>query len=645
MVRPRFLAPLLALSMAALVAAQQPQTPARSQFRAGTDLVTVDFVAIDATGRPVNDLKPSEMALKVDGKSRPIRALEFLKVASTSVEAPVPVPSLPVPFGTNESSSPGRIVIIIVDHEHIGPGDGKAAIDAASRFLDRLNSLDRVGVVTMPNGLVEVDLTTNHARVRKALSDLVGKGAAIQRPFGSISRWEALQVKAEQTASDKPTTQLIQDRECRFASTNDDPCRDQTVRDALQMARELEISTRATLKSLRDFFDGVAHVEGPKSVIFLSGSLIPTEDIHNDLQDIARSATLAHAQLYVIQPHETMFSVQGRDEPMSIEKDMTLQEQGLGDLATSAGGVFYKLSSAGDNVFTRIADEISAYYLLGFEPTSNERDGKRHTINLETTRKNVTLRSRPAFIFAGSGKENAAPLVPQTLLRDFGAHRDLPLRVTAYPFRSPEPPNLKIVTAVEPIEPTATLTSAAFALIDTKGRIASQWTEEGANVVMRPLLTAAALPPGEYRLRVAAVDTLGRLGAADFEFKAELASAPPLSIGTLMLGTTEQGAFRPQLATSAKEQSVTGYVELYGDPPVGAKVTVTLELATSPTGPTLDSGVTNLLIARTESDRRVATGQIPITRAPLGDSVVRAIVQIDGKEIGRVWRTLRKNPS
>src|SRR5215471_233045 len=127
MVRPRFLAPLLALSAAALVAAQQTQTPPRSQFRAGTDLVTVDFVAIDSTGRPVNDLKPSELALKVDGKTRPIRGLEFLKVANTSVESPVPVPSLPVPFGTNESSSPGRIVIIIVDHEHIGPGDGKAA--------------------------------------------------------------------------------------------------------------------------------------------------------------------------------------------------------------------------------------------------------------------------------------------------------------------------------------------------------------------------------------------------------------------------------------------------------------------------------------------------------------------------------------
>jgi len=644
MVRPRFLAPLLAASITALVAAQQTQTPPRSQFRAGTDLVTVDFVAIDATGRPVNDLKPSELSLKVDGKTRPIRALEFLKVASTSVEAPVPVPSLPVPFGTNESSAPGRMVIIIVDHEHIGPGDGKAAIDAASRFLDRLNSLDRVGVVTMPNGLVEVDLTTNHERVRKALSDLVGKAGTVQRPFGNISKWEAVQVALEQATSDKPTTQLIQDRECRYVSNTDDPCRPQAVRDALQMAREIEISTRTTLKSLRDFFDGVAHVEGPKSVIFLSGSLIPTIDIHQELQDVARSATLAHAQLYVIQPHQTMFDVRGQNEPMSIEKDMNLEEQGLGDLATSAGGVFYKLSSAGDNVFTRIADEISAYYLLGFEPTSNERDGKRHTINLETTRKNVTLRSRPAFIFAGSGKENAAPLVPETLLRDFGAHRDLPLRATAYPFRSTEPPNLKLVIAVEPIEPTATLTSAAFALIDTKGRIASQWREEGANVVVRPLLTAAALPPGEYRLRVAASDTLGRLGAVDFEFKAELGSASPLTVGTLMLGTTEQGAFRPQLATSAKEQTVTGYVELYGDPPVGAKLTVTLELAASPTGPALDSGVTQLLIARTETDRRVATGQVSIARAPLGDSVVRAIVSMDGKEIGRVWRTLRKNP-
>jgi VWFA-related protein len=631
----------VALALATDVIGQQPTQP-RSQFRAGIDLVTVDFVAVDSTGKPVNDLKPGEVTLKVDGKARPIRALEFLRVAPTSAEAPVPPPILAAPFGTNESSSPGRMVIIVVDEEHLGPGDSKGTIDAAGRFLDRLTGLDRVGLVTLPNGAVAVDLTTNHDRVRQALATLVGKGARLN-PFANISLWEALQVRAEQNMSDKQVTQEIQDRECRFTTASDDPCRANAVRDALMMAREVEISTRSSVKAIRDFFDGIAHVEGPKSVIFISGSLIPTEDLHDDLQDIARSATLAHAQLYVIQPHEPMFTVNGRNEPMSIEKDTTLRVQGLEDFATSAGGVFFRLSSAGDTVFTRIADEISAYYLLGFEPTSADRDGKRHSIDLTTSRRTVTLRSRPAFIFGGSGHENTVPLVPETLLRDFAIHRDLPLRATAYPFRSPDPPNLKIVVAVEPLEPGTTLTSAAFALFDTKGRAAAMWNEEGANVVLRPLLTAAALPAGEYRLRVAAVDTLGRRGAVDYEFMAGLTKADPVALGTLMLGAAEQGAFKPRLSAGPTTTSVTAYLELYGDPPIGTKLNVTLELAATPDGPALASAVATLLVARAEPDRRVATGEVPIALAPVGDSVIRAVVTLDGKVIGRVWRTLRKD--
>ena len=78
----RFLAPLVSIVLAAAaVAAQQNASP---QFRAGTELVAVDFQVIDEAGRPVTDLKPGELTLKVDGRARDIRALQFVKVAGTS---------------------------------------------------------------------------------------------------------------------------------------------------------------------------------------------------------------------------------------------------------------------------------------------------------------------------------------------------------------------------------------------------------------------------------------------------------------------------------------------------------------------------------------------------------------------------------
>ena len=47
---------------------------------------------------------------------------------------------------------------------------------------------------------------------------------------------------------------------------------------------------------------------------------------------------------------------------------------------------------------------------------------------------------------------------------------------------------------------------------------------------------------------VAAIDSTGRHGAADYEFSATLVAALPLELGDLMLGLTgADGAFHPKL--------------------------------------------------------------------------------------------------
>ena len=173
---------LLPFAFAGTLLAQQPQ------FRAGTDLVAIDFQVIDENGQPVTDLKPAELTLKVDGRTRDIRALQFVKVARTSGDSPAPVASLPLPFATNDAITPGRIVIIVVDHEQLRPGEGKAAIDAAGRLVDRLSPTDRVGLVTLPYGKVEVDLTTNHARVKTSLTGIVAF-AVINTQGQVVAEW------------------------------------------------------------------------------------------------------------------------------------------------------------------------------------------------------------------------------------------------------------------------------------------------------------------------------------------------------------------------------------------------------------------------------------------------------------------------
>ncbi|MGE5836359.1 MAG: VWA domain-containing protein [Acidobacteriota bacterium] len=631
----RFLAPLASIVLAAAAVAAQQTAP---QFRAGTELVAVDFQVIDEAGRPVTDLKPGELTLKVDGRTRDIRALQFVKVAATSTESPGPVTSLPLPFATNDAISPGRIIIIVIDHEQLRPGEGKAAIEAAGRLVDRLSAADRVGLVTLPNGRVEVDLTTNHERVRKALATIVGR-APRTSSIWNMSLWEAIAVDRERLDNDKPVTNELIGRECH--GPGDSSCITQVVTEAMRLAREIDFRSRNSLRALEDFLNGVSHVEGPKTIVLLSGAFVRANvnDTPLDLDVVAKAAAAARAQFYVVQPHESMMDTQNRNSVATLTKDEELRREGLEDLAGVTGGVLFRLSGLGDTAFTRIADEVSAYYLLGFEPRSQERDGKRHKIELATKRQKVLIRARPGFIIDELDRF-AEPLGPPAMLRDFAVHRDLQLRAAAFPFRNTDKERIKVVVALEPADPAATLTSAAFALINVNGQIVAEWNEDGAGVVLRPLVTAAVVPPGDYRLRAAAVDATGRRGAVDYEFTAALSSADPLKLGTLMAGIADRGNFRPRLQFAATSTGVTGYLEIYGTPPPGGTIAAAFDLSVAPDGPALASGAANVLMS-SDPDRLVATGEIPLAGVAPGDYVLRGIVKLDGRVAGQATRTIR----
>ena len=599
----------------------------------------LDFLAYGSNGLPITDLTLKDIRLNVDGKVREIKTFQFVRLSYTSVEAPKAGSILPPPFVSNEGERPGRSVVIVIDHEQIRAADSRAAIDAAKSFVDRLTPIDRVAVVTMPNGKVEVDLTTNKERVKTALGTVVGR--AVRRSgIGNISLNEALTVLAELNDPDKMLTKDILDRECKFAP-EDSFCRTRVTQEALDYAREAERNTKFTLIALKDFLNGLGSVEAPTAVLFLSGTLVSFPDTHIYLEDVSRAAARGRVQMYVIQPHEPTNDAQMRDSPPSAGIDNDRRTDGLRDLAGMTGGEFLRLAGTGNLVFTRIADELSSHYLIGFEPRSGEQDGKPHKIEIESSRKGVTIRARPTFIVDDPKRAGPTPNVLETLLRETNTRRDLPVRATAYSFRDADPRQTKVVVAIEPGEPGTTLTSAAFALIGIGGQSAAQWTEEGANVVTRPLITAAAIPSGDYRLRVAVMDTTGRRGTVDYEFKAGLIQSGPLTFASLMAGALDGKTFRPRLSFAPQDAGVAAYLEFYGTLPSGAVLSAKIELAKSEDGPALASAPGSVLGAA-EATRFVATGGVPLTGLAPGDYLLRVVISVNDKPVGRATRTIRK---
>jgi hypothetical protein len=68
---------------------------------------------------------------------------------------------------------------------------------------------------------------------------------------------------------------------------------------------------------------------------------------------------------------------------------------GLERVAGAAGGAYLRTQSgAADHVFDRVLKESAGHYLIGVEPSAEDRDGRLHSIRVRVNPKAATVRSR-----------------------------------------------------------------------------------------------------------------------------------------------------------------------------------------------------------------------------------------------------------
>ena len=144
------------------------------RFPAEVELVALELMVVDRQGRPVRDLRPDEFRLEVAGRPRRVVTAEFVAVTEEVAEGEQSPAAPGASYTTNETGRPGRLVLLIVDTLSTEKGKGREEIAAASAMLDRLGPSDRVGLLTIPSSGPQEEFTTDHGRVRKALTKVVG---------------------------------------------------------------------------------------------------------------------------------------------------------------------------------------------------------------------------------------------------------------------------------------------------------------------------------------------------------------------------------------------------------------------------------------------------------------------------------------
>jgi hypothetical protein len=560
--------------------------------------ITVDFAAVQADGTPVADLQTSEVEVRIGDRVRIVRSLRRVSTApahrSLGEGGAIRVPP---PYGTNDSVAVGRSFVLVVDQESFGAQYDQLLRNAVEGLLAQLTPADQTMVVALPFGGVKVRFTSEPARIRLAMAGVSGQGSR------------------NETGS------------------------------------ELACRTRRFLESLAGFLQDQAGRRSPlTAVLFTAGLAGPRRDapmavapgmcelLVNDFRRVAVAASAVRANFYVIQPADIGMSGsawratiggvgdRGSDNPL----------EGIEHLAGVTGGARLPLDARGTESLLRVARESSAYYEAELEPERGEVVGRSRSLGVRVVRRGVTVRVRPEITFAESAPgAGTIRLAVTDLLASTEAFTDLRLRIGGFTVRDADG-RLRVGVVVEPVDPGASLASVGAILVEGDGRIVARWF--GRDPAERPLLGAMAAPPGTYRLRVVALDTAGRPGAAEEVVEAGLTPVGPLSLGSLVLGVSRSEGTMPQLEFGSEPTAIASF-DIYGGAS-GLRVSATLEVARDLDGPALVT--LPLALSRADEGRVVAKGAAPVGALPPGDYVVRGIIRLEDGTTGRVTRTLRK---
>jgi acyl-coenzyme A thioesterase PaaI-like protein len=581
------------LCVCVVIASLAVLVPNYAQERSGR-LLQVDFLALNQAGGHVRDLTPADVDLRIDGRRREVKALRRIAAAPA---AAMMESGLDVPYGTSLDSASGRTLLLLVDQNSFRVGQEPPIRAAVTGLLKALGPADMLTVVGMPYGGVPVRSTNDHRLVQQAINSLVG-----------------------QRSGDE--------------SGSDMACR-----------------TRLVLESVETLLGSFDNRTMPTTVVlFTAGLSAPRRDapfarapgmceLQSDLfRRVGVAAGAARANFYIAQPDDVA-APSGADRESLSGSDTVASSNPLAGIENLAGvtrGLRLPLTAQGTGALDRVARESSSYLVAEIEPQLSDFDPRGRRLDIRVTRPGVTVRARPEITFSRtSDRSTGARLTVSDMLLSAATFADLPLRAGAYTMSAPDG-QVTVIAVGEPVDSGTTLASAGAGLVDDDGRLVARWSAVDAGEL--PLMGALRVPPGRYRLRVAAVDGSGRAGAADYRFDATLTPVGSLSLGSLVLGLSRDGQLTPRLEFSG-EPSVLASFEIYGGVP-GTAVTATLEIARSIDGPAIVS--MPLAIQAQGDGRYLAMGTVPLGALAPGDYAVRGMLRLENGTSGRTLRTLRK---
>lgn len=635
------LAALLVVIAAGTPGAQQPaqpsQTPPQPVFRSGVETLPLDVTVVNGRGEPIRDLIASDFTVRLDGRPRRVLSAQWVPAATVATSATAP-PPLPDGYVSNEQSTGGRLIVLVIDQPNIPFGEMRGMRDAVEAFIDRLSPADRVAVVGFGTGAKSTTFVSDHDQLKRALALLPGQQ---QVQYGGGTHDLGLATALAIDRGDEITLSQVVMRDCTGTQRAIQLCRQEIQAEAQQVAGEARLDSDLTLRSLRDVLTNLRAVDAPKTLLLVSQGFL-TDNQRDDasrVSEIGGLAAAARTSIYAFRLDSNPTDVtraRGSLNPALIAEDRRERRNGLEALTSAARGALFDVAGTGTSVFERVTAEMSGYYLLGVEPDSRDRDGKPHPIRVDIGRTGLTVRAHRTMMSVGDAAPGAAPRAPReavtAALSSPLPAASLPLRAIAFTFRGLEAGKVRLLVHAD-IGSGYTAPqrlAVGYYVVDKNGRNLDGQVSE---VRLAPTVPGAPSPvaftggasvdPGDYTVKIAVADG-DRIGSLDLPVHASLLDLGKVQLTELIAGgpVPPVNLLRPSVGTVVSFGTVHGYLEAYG--PDSATLGIRFDVAAEERGPAiLSANVQGQIVG----DERVVFSQTVLVQSlPPGSYRLRAII-------------------
>jgi VWFA-related protein len=589
-----YLSLLFVLTVCSSARAQNTPSPPKTQddvVRVYTELVQTDVMVFDKEGKFVNGLTKDNFELIIDGKPRPIQALEQI-IAGSNEEAQLAAArgattinlERPVPLDR------GRIVFFYIDDFHMDLAGLAAAKKMISAFIEKEMGQNDQAAIASATGQIGFlqQLTSDRMVLRLALDRATSKSFSTRdgdRP--PMSDYEAMLIEQY----DRNVLDFFITETMRLNPGINRDVAASIVRSRAQASQAQSARfNQNTLAGLESLVRSARNLPGRKVLFFLSGGFLIENrrvDSISKMRDITNAAAKSGVVIYSMDTRGLVASVHDASverpfDPagrllLSSNRELTAGQDSLNALAADTGGKALFNTNDLRQGLAPALKETSTYYLLAWKPDAeSQKQGRFRNLEVKlVNRPGLTVRVRKGFfdldpvppVVAKSKDKQEKPIsVPAKLRESITApypERALPILLSAdyYDIADKGP---MVSTAIQmpgefmtfaeradgKIQAVVDLTGVYF---DEKGISKTSFLER--IVTTAPNLEATKnyrnditftypvkLPPGLYQVRVAARDDKsGKIGSAHAWIEIPDLAKKKLTMSSLLLGERTQG--------------------------------------------------------------------------------------------------------